>query len=252
MSIKLSDTQLIMLSAAAQRDDRSLTPLEKPKGAAADKVAMKLIAAGLVREVKAKAGMPVWRRDEQNAQSYALKLTAAGLKVIAVTPDDDATPTADEERPRKEVDQSPTFTQPAQTVAGAFASPNAQALPIPRGPRVGTKLARAIEMLRATNGATIAELTETMGWLPHTTRAVLTGLRKRGYAVRLDRSDAGRGSAYRIAVEGNDGHAGTAPTVTESSGALIDEASDPSVSAARPASPMALRRSRSSGTSRAA
>ena len=32
---------------------------------------------GLVREVRAKAGMPVWRRDDAG-QSYALKLTAAG------------------------------------------------------------------------------------------------------------------------------------------------------------------------------
>ena len=198
MSIKLSDTQLVMLSAAAQRDERSLAAPEKLKGSAADKVAMKLIAAGFVKEVKAKAGMPVWRRDEQNAQSYALKLTDAGLNAIAVTADDDATPTADEERPRKDVDQSPTFSQPARTAAGASSAPSAQALALPRAPRVGTKLAQAIEMLRTTEGATIAELSEAMGWLAHTTRAVLTGLRKRGYAVRLDRSDgAGLGLSHR-------------------------------------------------------
>jgi hypothetical protein len=90
MSIKLSDTQLVMLSAAAQRDDHCLTLPKKLKGGAAHKVATKLIAAGLVKEVKAKAGMPIWRRDEQYGQSYALKLTAPGLKAIAVTPDDDA------------------------------------------------------------------------------------------------------------------------------------------------------------------
>ena len=67
MSIKLSDTQLVMLSAAAQRDDRCLRPLEKLKGVAAHKVAAKLIAAGLVKEVKARAGTPIWRREEQNA-----------------------------------------------------------------------------------------------------------------------------------------------------------------------------------------
>jgi hypothetical protein len=61
MSIKLSDTQLVMLSAAAQRDDRSVTLPESLKGGAAHKVTTKLIAAGLVKEVKAKAGMPVWR-----------------------------------------------------------------------------------------------------------------------------------------------------------------------------------------------
>jgi DNA invertase Pin-like site-specific DNA recombinase len=66
MSVKLSDTQLIILSAAAHRGDDSLTPPEKLRGVAAHKVAAKLIAAGLVKEVKAKAGTPVWRRDEQN------------------------------------------------------------------------------------------------------------------------------------------------------------------------------------------
>ena len=34
--------------------------------------------------------------------------------------------------------------------------------------------------------------------LPHTTRAALTGLRKRGYAVGIDRADKVRGSVYRI------------------------------------------------------
>ena len=112
MSIKLSDTQLVMLSEAAQRDDRSVTPPEKLKGGAAHKVAMKLIAAGLVKEVKAKAGTPVWRRDEQTGQPYALKLTAAGAKAIAVNPDDDAEPAREEQRLGIEADRSSTVAQP--------------------------------------------------------------------------------------------------------------------------------------------
>jgi Protein of unknown function (DUF3489) len=253
MSIKLSDTQLVMLSAAAQREDYSLRLPENLKGGAAHKVAMKLIGAGLVKEVKAKADMPVWRRDAQNAQSYALKLTAAGAKAIAVTPDGDETPAADEERRHKGVKQSPTFSQPARTATEAFAAASAQALATRRAPRVGTKLAAAIEMLRTSEGVTIAELAEAMGWLPHTTRAVLTGLRKRGYLLALDRSDAGRGSAYRIALDANDAHAGTALTAIElSSGTLIDGASDPSAFPVRPASARALRRSSSTGPSRAA
>ncbi len=55
MSIKLSDTQLVILSAAARRDDHSLTLLENLKVGAAHKVAMKLIGAGLVKEIRAKA-----------------------------------------------------------------------------------------------------------------------------------------------------------------------------------------------------
>jgi Protein of unknown function (DUF3489) len=41
---------------------------------------------------------------------------------------------------------------------------------------------------------TLAELIANTGWLPHTARAALTGLRKRGYAVVIDRADKARGS----------------------------------------------------------
>jgi hypothetical protein len=84
MSIKLTDTQLVLLGAAAQRKDLCLVAPPTLKGATAQKVASKLISAGLVKEVKAKASDPIWRRDEESGASYALKLTAAGAKAIAV------------------------------------------------------------------------------------------------------------------------------------------------------------------------
>jgi hypothetical protein len=234
MSIKLSDMQLVMLCNAAQRDDHCLTLPEKLKGGAAHKVVTKLIAAGLVKEVKAKAEMPVWRRDEQDGQPYVLTLTAAGAKAIGVNPDEDASPTADEEQSPPEVGQSLTVAQPDRTAAGPLVAPGAQAFAMPRTPRVGTKLAKAIELLRATEGATVAELSQAMDWLPHTTRAVLAGLRKRGYALTPDRSDAERGSAYRIVLDVSAAQAGTALTAIEPPiGAPIDRASD---SAASPAS----------------
>jgi Protein of unknown function (DUF3489) len=250
MSIKLSDTQLVMLSAAAQRDDHCLTLPEKLKGAVAHKVLTKLIAAGLVEEVMAKAGMPVWRRHEQDGQSYALRLKAAGAKAIAVDPEEDAGPTGDEKRSPIEVDQPPTLAQPDRTAAGAFVAPSAEAFATPLTPRAGTKLAQAIEMVRATEGATVGELSQAMGWLSHTTRAVLTGLRKRGYALTLDRSDAERGSVYRIVLDANAAQEGTALAGIEPSiGEPIDGASD---SAASPAPATAMRRSRATRTPRAA
>jgi hypothetical protein len=41
------------------------------------------------------------------------------------------------------------------------------------------------------------ELIAATGWLPHTARAALTGLRHRGYDVRLERGENGRASVYR-------------------------------------------------------
>ncbi len=84
MSINLTDTQLVMLSAAAQREDRCLVASQNLKGGAAQKVAAKLIATGLVKEIRANTGTPVWRRDVQAGQSYALRLTAAGARAIAI------------------------------------------------------------------------------------------------------------------------------------------------------------------------
>ena len=83
MSVKLTDAQLVMMSAAAQRTDRCLSAPGTIKGAALRKVGDKLTKLGLVREIEAKAGAPIWRRDNAG-QSYALKLTTAGLKAIAV------------------------------------------------------------------------------------------------------------------------------------------------------------------------
>jgi hypothetical protein len=89
MSIKLTDTQLLMLSAAAQREDRCI---EAPPSLKGQKITTKLVLAGLAKETKAKQGAHVWRRDEATGLSYALRLTAAGLKAIAVEDTETAEP----------------------------------------------------------------------------------------------------------------------------------------------------------------
>ena len=53
MSTKLTDTQIVMLSAAAQRDDQCLVAPRNLKGGAAQKVATKLIEVGLAKEIHA-------------------------------------------------------------------------------------------------------------------------------------------------------------------------------------------------------
>ena len=55
MSVKLTDAQLVMMSAAAQRENRCLAAPDTMKGAVLSKVSAKLIKLGLVREIKAKA-----------------------------------------------------------------------------------------------------------------------------------------------------------------------------------------------------
>ena len=197
MSTKLTETQLVMLSAAAQRNDRCLVAARSLKVAAAQKIASKLIGAGLVKEIRAKAGAPVWRNDDEAGLPYALRLTAAGAKAIAI--DESKEPGyVDDGDLREDVAPARASTQEHSAPDPSSAGENGTAPPRAFAPRGGTKLAQVVELLQRDSGATIAELTAATGWLPHTTRAALTGLRKRGFTTAIDRSDKERGSIYRV------------------------------------------------------
>ena len=52
-----------------------------------------------------------------------------------------------------------------------------------------SKTALVLDLLRRPEGATLAQLVEATGWLAHTTRAALTGLRKKGHAIAKDKVD---------------------------------------------------------------
>jgi len=180
MSIKLTDTQLVLMSAAAQREDRCLVASPTLKGGAAQKVASKLISAGFAKEVKAKSGDPIWRRDEESGASYVLKLTAAGAKAIAV--DDAAEPEDAGEEGDVLANRDQAAIPPNLEAKDARSAEGMEPGPAcPSAPRGGSKLAQVIELLQRDHGATINELMAATGWLAHTTRAALTGLRKRGY-----------------------------------------------------------------------
>jgi hypothetical protein len=197
MSAKLTDTQRLLLRIAAKRGDRCLVLSSTLKGGAAHKVAAKLIAAGLVREIKAKPELPAWRRDEGTGLSYSLKLTAAGAKAIA----NDEVAVATELQEASGVRKQAVKAAPAASAAseGEAANPGAPTSIV--SPRGGTKIALVVGLIQRSLGATLDELVASTGWLPHTTRAALTGLRRRGYEVSIDRSDKKRGSTYRIAGE---------------------------------------------------
>jgi DNA-binding MarR family transcriptional regulator len=64
--------------------------------------------------------------------------------------------------------------------------------------RASTKRAKLIGMLERHEGASVAEIGMRLGWLPHTVRAAITGLRKAGREVTRS-TDANHRSVYRIA-----------------------------------------------------
>src|SRR3954447_20568177 len=81
--MKLSDTQLMILSSASQRADHATVLPANLKGGAANKVVDRLLREKLLEELRAAEDMPVWRRGEDN-QPYSLRITKAGLNAIEV------------------------------------------------------------------------------------------------------------------------------------------------------------------------
>jgi DNA-binding MarR family transcriptional regulator len=59
-----------------------------------------------------------------------------------------------------------------------------------------TKRAQLIALLEREGGASTAEMAASLGWLPHTTRAALTDLRKKGHAIA--KIKASNGTRYSL------------------------------------------------------
>lgn len=78
---------------------------------------------------------------------------------------------------------------------------NEKASPAPMALRAGhkpqSKTARVLALLRREGGASLNEMVAETGWLPHSTRAALTGLKKRGHAVTSEKVDGVH--TYRVA-----------------------------------------------------
>lgn len=168
----LSDTQLVILSAAAQRNDHIALPLPANlRGGAAAKVVGAMLAKGLLQEVDAdlRNGEPVWR-ETGDGHGTTLVATDAGLAAIgietkATAPEANDAPTARPQRPL----------------------------------RAGTKQAALIAMLRAPEGATLDVIVAATGWQKHTARGAMAGaLKKRLGLTITSEQEPERGRVYRI------------------------------------------------------
>jgi DNA-binding IclR family transcriptional regulator len=59
-----------------------------------------------------------------------------------------------------------------------------------------TKHQQIIDLLSREDGVTLDEMSTTAAWQPHSTRAFLTGLKKKGYVVESEKAEGVR--HYRI------------------------------------------------------
>jgi hypothetical protein len=192
---KLSDTQLVILSAAAQRDDLSALPLPESltlKGGALNKVMDSLRNRGLIRVLGGDGG------------PGRVVITSEGMAAIGVEADDDEAPTAMDTAPTSAKADSPAEAPaPASEANGAAkraktkpakgkgrkATKTAPAAgePTPKPtPRAGTKQAQMIEMLRRPEGATVEQIAAATGWQHHTIRGAISGALKKKLGLTVE------------------------------------------------------------------
>lgn len=168
---KLTDTQAIILSAASQREGHIALPLpDSLRGGAAAKVVSAMLAKGFLEEVEAdmRNGEPVWR-ETGDGHGVTLVATDAGLAAISIETD------------------------------GTETKPTNDAAPKNRTPREGTKQATLIAMLRAPDGATIAEIMVATGWQSHTVRGAMSGALKKKLGLEvISEKVEDRGRVYKL------------------------------------------------------
>ena len=157
---RLSDTQAILLTAAAARADLSLLPVLDTiglKGGALDRTVRALLDGGFITD-----GTDTGPTAQPTTDGNRPVISPKGLAAIGV------------EKPEAGPTQSRDVASSAQSTDTAA-----------RPDRPGGKLGVLLDAVARPTGATLHELTKATAWLPHTTRAALARLRQRGFDVRL-------------------------------------------------------------------
>ncbi len=191
---KLTDTHLVILSAAARRQDGAVLPLLrslKVNKAAATTVLKNLLKKGLVAERPAAADEARWRETRDGGRT-ALAIADAGLQAIGM----------DADRKTSEASAA-TKRKPKQRSRCAEPKPSGSK-PKGRTPppavRPGTKQALLIDLLKRKKGATLEKIVAATGWQPHSVRGAISGTLKKKLGLAVTSERVGDGSrVYRIA-----------------------------------------------------
>ena len=163
----LSSSRRDILRAAVARSDQLLTCPDGLSSKAVQALFSRLVRAGHAEPIPPRKGQPSW--PGKAGEATVLHLTLAGRAALG----SDLPP----REPSRELH------------LGASPAGGQQRL---------TKQTRMLALLQRAGGATLDELMSVTGWLPHSTRAALTGLRKKGHALKRTRNETGQ-TVYRVA-----------------------------------------------------
>ena len=222
-SARLTDTQLVILTAAAGRDDRHLLPVPetiRARGNALTRSLQALIDRGLAKEVRVGRDQPEWRSAD-DGRRIGLKITKAGMAAIGAgqgARDSNSDRTGEEHNPTEHSNpavrptrsakrsngpaKAPRINDTANGIASATANGTVRCTAnATASPRPGTKAATAIDLLKRSDGASIDDLMVASGWQAHSVRGFLSGTVKKKMGLRLIAVVAPGGARrYRIAT----------------------------------------------------
>jgi hypothetical protein len=209
MPAKLSHTQLAILTAACQRDHRSVYPITaKLTGAPLAKVLQSLLARDLLEEVETTDPAATWRAREDGvaltlrALPNACEAVDAPAEKKAAKPMRAKAAKASGAKKVHTVARSATQAKKAPKAAKGRSPARKPAVAPTRGKnREGTKQAEMIALLRRPNGATIDEIVAATDWQKHTVRGAIAGALKKklGLIVTSEKVE-GRGRVYKMAA----------------------------------------------------
>jgi len=181
--MKLTDSQLVILSAAARREDRLVLPLPKSlklNAGARTLVLKSLLKRQLVEEQAAGCEQNHWREDKQG-QRYTLGITQSGLDAIGAG--DPGNVAGSGENKAAANDSSKVVTPSGK-----------------RPLRDGSKLSLLVALLSRETGSTLEEAAKATGWQHHSIRGAISGALKKKMGLTVASSiTEGRGRVYRIA-----------------------------------------------------
>ena len=189
--MKLTNTQLVLLSRAIQRDDGALEIPDDQKGST-KKTVDKLLGAKLLEEVLATPGFPVWRRDEQEGP-IGLQITEEGLKAIRANASQPKQQVPKHAKKRPQPSRKPAARKPKGRAGQTGASQKGRAT---------SKQDKIIEMLRRPQGATIKAIMKATSWQQHSVRGFFAGTVRKKLKLKLvsEKTDGHR--IYRIISAG--------------------------------------------------
>lgn len=203
--MKLSDTQLILLSKAAKRDDQAVQLPANMNAIVAERLVSRLAGAGLIEEIEASGTLPIWRRLDDVA--FTLRMTGAGLKAIGV---DGTVDNNGEKKPAGKKSAQSNVSVKSHRSAKKRSSSNISKLKPSKKPkkthetaarRSDTKHDQILNLLRRKQGASLEELQKASGWQAHSVRGFLSGTVKKKLGVKLRSSVTKNGERrYMIAA----------------------------------------------------